>query len=103
MLLLLDGERIKNENDFLALTSRDPEYSVFKQKDILPDGTFIFECTALISGNKCSIYNNRPEICRDYPDLFLMASGAELDEKCGYILHPPCEFAVIFKNLYSDK
>lgn len=103
MLLLLDGKRIKNENDFISLMTREPEYSIFKHKDSLLDGTFIFECIALASGNKCSIYNKRPAICRDYPDLFLMACGAELDEKCGYTLHPPCEFEEIFKKIYSDK
>ncbi len=41
---------------------------------------YFYHCPKLTEDNRCSDYENRPQICRDFPDNPL----AVLPEKCGY-------------------
>ena len=95
--ILLDGERIKDEKDFERLKEEEPEYEIFTPNGRASDGSIIFSCK-MQKGNVCTIHKNRPEICRDYPDLYLMYSGVELLKDCGYVLVAPFDFEEILKK-----
>ena len=93
--ILLEGKKIKKMEQFEELVKKEPEYKIFKAHGKAQDGTIIFSCTKQ-NGNLCSMHDKRPEICRDYPDLYLMYTGAELMKGCGYTLIPPYDFEEIF-------
>ena len=95
--ILLNGEKISDLKEFETLKAQEPEYEIFQPCGTSEDGIIIFRCLKQ-RGNLCSIHNNRPEICRDYPDLYLMYSGAELIEGCGYVLAAPYDFEEIYKK-----
>lgn len=98
--ILLDGKRIKSEEDFELLKAQEPEYEIFEPHSKAEDGTLIFSCR-MQKGNKCSMHSKRPEICRDYPDLYIMYSGVELLKDCGYVLVAPYDFEEILKKEMS--
>lgn len=37
-------------------------------------------------GNRCSVHESRPEICKTYPHRSIFGMGAVLEESCGYRL-----------------
>lgn len=56
-----------------------PEYiELLKEK--VDEKVYFYHCPKLNSDNRCSDYENRPQICRDFPDNPL----AVLPVKCGY-------------------
>ncbi len=56
-----------------------PEYIQLLKEKV--DGeVYFYHCPKLTDDNRCSDYENRPQICRDFPDNPL----AVLPEKCGY-------------------
>lgn len=95
--LLIEGKRISDISDFDLLKEQEPCYSIFEPSGVFEDGTIIFSCSKQ-KDNLCTIHDDRPEICRDYPDLYLMYSGVELIDDCGYVLVPPYDFDEIFRN-----
>lgn len=44
------------------------------------DNVYFYHCPKLTADNRCSDYNNRPQICRDFPDNPLSI----LPKSCGY-------------------
>ena len=56
-----------------------PEYiKLLKEK--VEEKVYFYHCPKLTDDNRCSDYENRPQICRDFPDNPL----AILPDKCGY-------------------
>lgn len=56
-----------------------PEYlQLLKEK--VEGEVYFYHCPKLTEENRCSDYENRPQICRDFPDNPL----AVLPDKCGY-------------------
>ncbi len=56
-----------------------PEY-IKMLEDNKEDDVYFYHCPKLTEGNRCSDYENRPQICRDFPDNPL----ALLPKSCGY-------------------
>lgn len=56
-----------------------PEYIELLRGKVEGD-VYFYHCPKLTDDNRCSDYENRPQICRDFPDNPL----AVLPEKCGY-------------------
>ena len=54
-----------------------PEYVDLLKSD---EGYFVYHCPKLTEANRCSDYDNRPQICRDFPDNPL----AFLPKSCGF-------------------
>lgn len=56
-----------------------PEYiELLKQKGC--ENVYFYHCPKLTADNRCSDYENRPQICRDFPDNPLSI----LPDKCGF-------------------
>ena len=49
-------------------------------KDTLDEDVYFYHCPKLTTCNRCSDYENRPEICRVFPDNPLSI----LPESCGF-------------------
>lgn len=56
-----------------------PEY-IQMLEDNKEDKVYFYHCPKLTEDNRCSDYENRPQICRDFPDNPLSI----LPESCGY-------------------
>ena len=56
-----------------------PEY-IQMLEDNKEDDVYFYHCTKLTEDNRCSDYENRPQICRDFPDNPLSI----LPNSCGY-------------------
>ena len=56
-----------------------PEY-IKMLEDNKEDDVYFYHCPKLTEDNRCSDYENRPQICRDFPDNPL----ALLPKSCGY-------------------
>ncbi len=57
-----------------------PEY-IKMLEDNKEDDVYFYHCPKLTECNRCSDYENRPQICRDFPDNPL----ALLPKSCGYV------------------
>jgi Fe-S-cluster containining protein len=72
-------------------------YQNFEITGVTPDNEITFECKLLID-NKCSIYNKRPFLCRNYPSTKMFKHGGSLHKNCTYELKARKEFDFYFKN-----
>ena len=60
----------------------------------------VFECTKLDkTTGKCTAYNKRPLLCRQYPleEIFMMGGG--ISDDCGYKFTPINTFEEVFSKL----
>ena len=69
----------KHWNDFLK---QYPEYGSFKP-NIKSNEIQHFDCSSLSSDNHCDRYDERPQLCRNYPYSFFYQHGYIYDS-CGY-------------------
>jgi Fe-S-cluster containining protein len=80
------------EKEFKFLTHFYPKYKRFKVIGKDEHGNLILACRLIDEFNLCPDYENRPEMCRDYPNLKRMMAGGRLYERCTYRLTPEKEF-----------
>jgi len=94
---------IKTEEEFEFLKSLHFFYSYLKV--IGQDDTgLVFECSKLNKETgKCTAYDKRPLLCRQYPveEIFMM--GGEISEDCGYKFTPINSFEEIFNKVKNKK
>lgn len=57
-----------------------PQYLEFLEKSETAGGYYFYHCPRVTKDNKCPDYENRPQICRDFPDNPI----AFLPLSCGY-------------------
>jgi len=57
-----------------------PEYFELLAEKLEDENVYFYYCPKLTKDNKCSDYENRPQICRDFPDNPLSI----LPKACGY-------------------
>lgn len=67
----------ENENEAKAVY---PEYFELLSEKLNGDKVYFYHCPKLTKDNRCSDYENRPNICRDFPDNPLSI----LPACCGY-------------------
>jgi Fe-S-cluster containining protein len=58
-----------------------PEYFELLEKELNGEDVYFYHCPKLNADNRCSDYENRPQICRDFPDNPLSL----LPAACGYV------------------
>ncbi len=75
---------IRSEADFRRLAAEHPEYGRFKHIGYTVTGLMKFQCEFITAEGFCGDYENRPDICRDYPERDLYFMGGELTDLCGY-------------------
>jgi Fe-S-cluster containining protein len=98
-LVLVDGRKIvRTEEEFRLLKKKYPEYEMFKLKSTNSDGDLVFECSKLNEDNTCSIHENRPDICTNYPTPAMFKHRGKLFKKCGYYVEPAVDFQEILDS-----
>ena len=78
------GEWVHTVRQFEELKKKYPEYEIFEPVGRSTGGVLKFRCKMLGPDNLCTIHDDRPDFCRDYPeeDMFLM--GGDVLACCGY-------------------
>ena len=88
------GELIRSEEAFQRLLQKRPEYDIFQISHRDPVEKLIyFSCTKLGEDNRCQAYEQRPRICRIYPNSRMFDFGARLPQLCSYQLAPESQFS----------
>ena len=79
---------IKSLEQFEALQRKFPIYRMFKVIDQAKTG-LIFQCIYLNEKTgRCIDYENRPPICRNYPNEIIFKLGGSLSDQCGFYFKP---------------
>ena len=71
------------EKEFKIMQFFFPTYRRFYIKGKDEEGNFIFACKLVTSDGKCSVYERRPVMCRNYPAKRILYP-AKLHDGCGY-------------------
>ena len=74
---------IKSKMDYESLISKQPELSIFKPMYHKTGEIKYLNCSALRDNNLCRQYEERPQLCRNYPYSFFIAQDRLLPG-CGY-------------------
>jgi len=92
---------IKTEEEFEKLKTLHFFYGYLKvlEKDELG---LVFECSKLDKETgRCTAYNKRPILCRQYPQEEIFMMGGSITEDCGYSFEPIQKFEEVLNNAKS--
>ena len=94
--ILSSGKKISSLKAFERLKEENPLYRRFEiVGEPEEDGALKFTCKCLGEDGSCGDYDNRPQICRQYPHIDLYYRGVSLSSACGFNLEvgrPFCHF-----------
>jgi len=94
---------IKSEEEFEKLKTLHFFYGYLKVVDKDETG-LIFECSKLDKETgKCTAYNQRPILCRQYPQEEIFMMGGSITEECGYSFEPIEKFEEVLKKIINSK
>lgn len=97
-LILVDGKKIvRSQEDFEALKQRYPGYGIFDIKSVNNEGDLLFQCSKLAEDKSCSIYDDRPAICANYPTRAMFKRKGTLFKNCGYYVEPAVGFQEVLE------
>lgn len=80
------------EKEFEFFSKFYPKYKRFKVIGKDDYGNLILACKLLDETNLCPDYENRLEMCRNYPNPKKIRAGGNLYKRCTYRLVPEKEF-----------
>lgn len=93
---------IKNEVHFEALKSQHFFYSYLKVIETDETG-LIFECTKLDKEKgACTAYEQRPLLCRQYPNEAVFMMGVTISKECGFKFVPIYSFEEVFEKIQNS-
>lgn len=75
---------IRRKSDFEKLRAEYPGYERFRHIGYSMTGLMKFDCEYLTKEGYCSDHENRPDLCRSYPEPDLYFMGGEIQPYCGY-------------------
>ncbi|KPA15441.1 protein belonging to Uncharacterized protein family UPF0153, partial [Candidatus Magnetomorum sp. HK-1] len=79
-----EGKWVSTSRHLKKILNDNPEYKRLKITGKNERGTLNFSCTWLNPDNTCKDYNNRLDICRDFPEKMAFFQKGLLPEGCGY-------------------
>jgi Fe-S-cluster containining protein len=92
-LQLLHKEKvIASEEEWFRIQDQYPIYKIFEIISKSPKG-LTFQCTKITKDNLCSIYTQRPPVCRRYPKRKQLIMHPEEFKNCGFYLSKRKSFA----------
>ena len=87
LILVNRGQPVRSREGFAALVRRKPYHRMFVPLEE-PDseGRLRFSCSNLTEEHRCGIYDQRPDICRRYPESHMITLGGKLLPGCGFTI-----------------
>lgn len=90
------GRWLRTEKEFATLVGSHPEFRRFTPAGCDSQGFLLFSCSWYAHHERgCRDYENRLQICRQYPDTDLYFTGGEMPADCGYTLQQVVPFAAV--------
>jgi Fe-S-cluster containining protein len=81
-----------SEKDLKIMQFFFPKYRRFKAIGVDEYGNIILACSLIGEDGLCPDYENRPQLCRAYPNPKKIYSGGNLYKRCTYKLLPEKPF-----------
>ncbi len=98
-LMLIDGRGVvRSKRYFRRLQKKDQFYRNLEIVGTDRNGILVFNCKLIGEDGRCTNYEERPDICRDFPDLLMFRFGGELDVDCGYKVRTKVDFKEVLKK-----
>lgn len=101
--LYVDGRWIKTKRQIKKMYDSKPELRRFKPTGTRIDGLLEFYCEKLNEDGSCSDYENRPDLCRDYPTRDIFLQYGVLPDSCGYRMGTEQDFEKVLNNAIRGK
>jgi len=104
LILINRGKPVRNIEQFNKLKKKKNYHERFRPVFRDAEDNFLyFSCDRLDDENKCSDYQHRPEICREYPNKNMIKYGGRFLEGCGYRIKPAEDFKEILSQEMKKK
>jgi hypothetical protein len=100
--LKIDGKWLNSENEFEAITRILPEYKRFLITGVDEQGYLKFRCSYQREDMGCRDYQNRPDICRAFPEKSLIFCGGKVPDTCGFTIKPGVPFEQRLKKAQKN-
>ncbi len=75
---------LKSRKHFKNLLKKNGEFKRFSVLRKDSSGYLVFRCNKLTADGLCCDYENRPDVCRNFPNRNLLFCGGQLPAECGY-------------------
>lgn len=92
------GHWIRKKGEFAALVKANKQYERFQIIGKDSFGHLVFKCDQLQADNTCGDHKNRPDICRNYPEINMIYMDAKLLKGCGYQFQEVRDFDKVLKS-----
>ncbi|MEA1971681.1 MAG: YkgJ family cysteine cluster protein [Candidatus Cloacimonadota bacterium] len=84
LYLYYGTKQITSEKLFRKLKKIDPEFKHFHVNRDSKSSEISFYCDKIDNENKCTIYEDRPSFCKDYPTTQILKYDKRVLNGCGY-------------------
>ena len=103
-LMLIESRGVvRSKRYFRKLQKRSPFYQNLEIIGTDDAGILIFSCKLLGEDGRCSRYEERPDICREFPNIFMFRHGGKLDDDCGYKVQEKVAFKDVLQKRMNAK
>lgn len=97
------GGWLRSEKIFIEMVKRNPPLRRFEILGRDSQGFLIFSCNWSSNDGLCKDYENRLDLCKNFPDKSLLFSGGKLPDGCGYSFSQVTSFEKILSQTLADK
>ncbi len=94
---------VRSRRYFRKLQKRSPFYRNMEIIGRDEAGILIFSCKLVGDDGRCTRYEERPDICREFPNIWMFRHGGRLDEDCGYKLQEKIDFKKVLQKRMDAK
>ena len=89
---------MRHENDFAEILKNNQEFKRFERTGKDSQGFLSFSCTWCTKDGRCCDYDNRLQLCENFPDRDLPFCGGTLPEGCGFRFEAVRSFRLVYKR-----
>ncbi|WP_320169296.1 YkgJ family cysteine cluster protein [Maridesulfovibrio sp.] len=100
--LYIDGKWLKKEKQFSKMQGK---YSYLRRFEICgrtDSGLLKFRCTCLSNDGTCNDYENRPELCKNFPAPSIYLMDGYLPDGCSFRMSTETDFEKILEHAIKD-
>ncbi len=98
LMLIETRGPVRSRRYFRKLQQRNEFYRNLEIVGKDSRGILIFSCNLLGEDGRCTRYDERPDICSEFPTIWMFRYGGELDTSCGYTLQTKVDFKKILEK-----
>ncbi len=93
-----EGLWIRSERKFNKIAAQDPSIAKFRVIGKNSNNVLDFSCTNFGEDNLCTDYENRPDICREFPGKAVYYMESPLPATCGFKVHAGVPFEKVLEK-----